>query len=152
MDQQINYKNYKLKIDFLISNNMNNTSLINLTQNTPKSKSKSKKCNGCNRRRKIFDETQQICCLCYAAKTVTSSGNKVIDDFIRYTLTNRYKRAGKMEFVQYNRFVNVKFIAEGGFSKIYKATWLNGPITYWNDEKQEYNHDNNSDMTVALKE
>src|SRR6266498_593239 len=110
MDQQINYKNYKLKIDFLISNNMNNTSLINLTQNTPKSKSKFKKCNGCNRRRKIFDETQQICYLCFKAKTFTSSGNKVIDDFIRYTLTNVSKREGKMEFVPNDNFKDVEFV------------------------------------------
>jgi hypothetical protein len=42
MDQSINYKS---KIDFLISDN---TSSVNITQNTPKSKSKYKKCNECN--------------------------------------------------------------------------------------------------------
>ena len=29
-----------------------------------------------------------------------------------------------MEFVPYDKFENIKFIAEGGFSKIYKATWI----------------------------
>jgi len=33
-----------------------------------------------------------------------------------------------MEFVPYSRFENVELIAEGGFSKIYKATWIDGPI------------------------
>ena len=33
-----------------------------------------------------------------------------------------------MEFVLYDRFKDVKFIAEGGFSKIYKATWVDGRI------------------------
>ena len=108
-----------------------------------------KKCNECNRRRKIFDKTDQIC-QCYKAKTVLLSGNNVIDDFIRYTLTNYIKKEGRMEFVPYDRFKNVEFIAEGGFSKIYKATWIDGPITDWNDEKQIY--DCNGEMTVALKE
>ena len=78
------------------------------------------------------------------------SGNNVIDDFIRYTLTNYIKKEGRMEFVPYDIFKNVKFIAEGGFSKIYKATWIDGPIIGWNGEKQKY--DCNGEMTVALKE
>ncbi|RIA85114.1 kinase-like domain-containing protein, partial [Glomus cerebriforme] len=37
-----------------------------------------------------------------------------------------------MEFVPYDQFKDIKFIAEGGFSKIYKATWIDGPIRGWN--------------------
>ena len=70
--------NYKLKINFLISDD--NTSLIHQTQKTLKSRLK--KCRECNRKRKNFNETQQICHLCFKAKTITLSGNKVIDDFI----------------------------------------------------------------------
>ena len=56
-----------------------------------------------------------------------------------------------MEFFPYNDLENVEFIAEGGFSKIYKATWIDGPITDdWNNEKQK--HDCYGEMTVALKE
>ena len=137
---------YKLKINFLISNNAS----ANLTQNTPKPKSKVKKCYGCNQRRKIFDETQQICSSCHITKSVTSSGNKVIDDFIRHTLTNSFKLDGKMEFVPYDNFEDVEFVAEGGFSKIYKATWIDGPITSWNYKKQKYRR--KGEMMVALKE
>ena len=75
------------------------------------------------------------------------SGNKVIDDFIKYTLINDNKFAGKMEFVPYDRFKNVEFIAEGGFSKIYKATWVDGPIKSWNNEKQSCD----KSRTVVLK-
>ena len=35
-----------------------------------------------------------------------------------------------MEFVPYDQFKNIEFIAEGGFSKIYKATWIDGPMKY----------------------
>ena len=148
MDQPINYK---LKIDFLISNNTNNTSLINITQNTSKSKSKFKKCNECNRSRKFFNEIHQICYLCYEAKKIIiPSGNKVIDNFIRYTLTNSFKINGKMEFVPYDNFKDVEFVAEGGFSKIYKATWIYGPINNRNNTYQKY--DRYGNITVALKE
>ena len=44
---------------------------------------------------------------------------KRIDDFIRYTLTNRNRRSGKMELIDSQ---DLEFIAEGGFSKVYKAT------------------------------
>src|SRR5256885_589455 len=53
--------------------------------------------------------------------------NKVIDDFMKNTLSNRNIRHGEMEFVPYNKFSGVEFIAEGGFSKVYKATWIDGP-------------------------
>ncbi|PKC54903.1 hypothetical protein RhiirA1_476470 [Rhizophagus irregularis] len=46
---------------------------------------------------------------------------------------------GEMEFVTYDKFKNLEFIAEGGFSKIYKAIWEDGPITSWNREKFKYN-------------
>ena len=62
------------------------------------------------------------------------SGNKIIDDFIRNTQINLVKRAGKMEFVPYEQFKNVEFIAEGGFSKIYKATWIDGPVINYNNK------------------
>ncbi|RGB22641.1 hypothetical protein C1646_775769 [Rhizophagus diaphanus] len=55
-----------------------------------------------------------------------------------------------MEFVPFDNFKDVSFVAEGGFSKIYKAIWINGPITNWSEKKQKYNHRKN--MTVALKE
>ena len=44
-----------------------------------------------------------------------------------------------MVFVPYDQFKDVKFIAEGGFSKIYKAIWIDGPtITNWCNKKQSF--------------
>ncbi|UZO18051.1 uncharacterized protein OCT59_009374 [Rhizophagus irregularis] len=80
----------------------------NITQNTTKSKSKYKKCNECDRYKKYFNEIHQICCLCY--EIIIPSGN------------------GKMVFVPYDKFKDVEFVAEGGFSEIYKATWIDGLI------------------------
>ncbi|PKY57147.1 hypothetical protein RhiirA4_509173 [Rhizophagus irregularis] len=55
-----------------------------------------------------------------------------------------------MEFVPYDQFKNIEFIAEGGFSKIYKATWVDGPIKNWRHIKQDNIFRNNS-YTVVLK-
>src|ERR1700722_15611334 len=125
MEQPINYK---LKIDCLLSSD---TSLIQPTQNIVKPKYKKRKCNECNKRRKTLDEGHQICHVCYKVKMKfkqKQSGNKIIDDFIRKTQISLVKSRGKLEFVSYDEFKNVEFIAEGGFSKIYKATWNNGPV------------------------
>src|SRR5438034_1425508 len=125
--------NYKLKIDFLISND---TSLSHPTQN--KFKPKAKKCKKCNKKRKIINEIHQICHKCYKIETIKLNENKVIDDFIKNTLNNCDINKAKLEFVPYDRFKDVEFIAEGGFSKIYKATWINGPLSNrWNKKKQE---------------
>jgi hypothetical protein len=122
MEQLINNKH---KINFLLPND---TSSIQPTQSTVK-KCKSKKCNGCKKIRKIL-ENHQICRICYEyeAKGLIKSGNKIIDDFIKYTQINYAKKSGKMEFVPHDQFKNIEFIAEGGFSKVYKATWVDGPI------------------------
>ncbi|UZO10670.1 uncharacterized protein OCT59_002249 [Rhizophagus irregularis] len=131
--------NHKLKIDFLLSDN---TSLDLPQQTTIKPNRKRKMtilCSECNQKRKRLDENHQICQVCYKAKSVyIPSGNKVIDDFIKHTLISGNKLAGKIVFVPYDQFENVEFIAEGGFSKIYKAIWVDGPTTItWNEKKYE---------------
>ncbi|PKY46705.1 hypothetical protein RhiirA4_520447 [Rhizophagus irregularis] len=126
MDQLINHKH---KTDFLLSDN---TSLGMPTQTTIKHNRKCKTkilCSECNQKRELLEENHQICRVCYKAKSVfIPSGNKIIDDFIMHTLTSSSKLAGKMVFAPYDQFIDVKFIAEGGFSKIYKAIWINRPV------------------------
>ena len=110
-----------------------------------------KKCNDCHQWRKSINESHQICKVCYKAKTIDNlSGNKFVDDFIRYTQVNHYKQFGIMEFVSHDQFENVEFIAEGGSSKIYKATWTNGFIRYWDKKQLKFNR--NGPTTIALKQ
>jgi hypothetical protein len=133
MNQMINYKH---KTDYLLSNG---TSSSQPTQTAVKQKLKvCVECN--NRKRKNFDESHQICLNCYKVKSVyIPSGNKVIDDFIRFTLIGNSKSKGKMVFVPFEQFKNIEFIAEGGFSKIYKATWIDGPpINNWSKKKRSF--------------
>ncbi|GBB97566.1 hypothetical protein RclHR1_03000009 [Rhizophagus clarus] len=119
MEKSINIKH---KIDSLLSNDALSSQS---TQTTIKLKRKRKKCSECNKIRIPSIENHQICYTCFhAKKRIIQSGNKVIDDFIRYTQTNYpNKNNGKMMFVPYDKFINIEFIGEGGFSKIYKAIW-----------------------------
>src|SRR5256885_1304650 len=120
MDQLINNK-----INFLLSND---ASSIQPTQTTVKKRKKRIHCSECSKKRTPLNERHHVCHVCYKAKELKTSGNKIIDDFIRYTQINYVSNVGKMEFVPHDQFKNIEFIAEGGFSKIYKATWTDDPV------------------------
>ncbi|EXX61351.1 polo kinase CDC5 [Rhizophagus irregularis DAOM 197198w] len=99
-----------------------------------------RKCDECKKIRNIY-ENRQTCQMCYNITTLVkpkSSGNKVIDDFITHTQRNYIRSDGKLEFVPHDRFKDIEFIAEGGFSKIYKATWVDGPINWHGIERENW--------------
>ncbi|GBC05082.1 hypothetical protein RclHR1_06010003 [Rhizophagus clarus] len=133
-------------INFSLSNNATS---IQLTQNI-ESKYKKSKCNECNKRRKKLDKGHKVCHVCYKIKIVYkygSSGIDIIDKFIRKTQVKLVNGIGKMEFVPYGQFEDIKFIAEGGFSKIYKATWIDGPVINYHNKKNI----RNKNCTIVLK-
>jgi len=73
-----------------------------------------------------------------------------VDDFIRCTQINGNPEVEMLEFVPYNQFKDIEFIAESGFSKVYKATWINGYcIRCWN--KGRLNFKRSGSSTVILK-
>ncbi|UZO07715.1 uncharacterized protein OCT59_027991 [Rhizophagus irregularis] len=106
-------------------------------------------CKECNIRN-IIDENHETCKLCYEISKLNLSGNKVIDDIIRNTRVNFVKSSicRILEFVPYDQFKNIEFIAEGGFSKIYKAIWVDGPIDTLNSTDNIVREKN---YTVVLK-
>ncbi|CAG8452671.1 4375_t:CDS:10, partial [Paraglomus occultum] len=69
-----------------------------------------------------------------AHMSLEQSGDDVIRKLIEGT---------KIEWIPYGEIINTEFLAEGGFSKVYKAQWIRG---YWN------NLEVRPAQTVALKE
>src|ERR1044072_7812208 len=130
---------------------INYTPLSQSTQKKGNSKKKTyEKCNSCNKRRKPLDKSHHICRICYKSNVLYKpSGNKIVYDFIKYTQINSHLEIGTMEFVTFDQFKNVEFIAEGGFSKVYKATWTDGCIILWDEEKLYF--ERWGPMKVALK-
>ena len=88
-----------------------------------------------------------------------TSGNKDIDELIQYSQLNATYYANCLEWVPFENFQNVTYIAKGGFGKIYSAEWPEGHIWNWNIENQKWNRsgnrkfalkslDNSSDMST----
>src|SRR5436305_1309790 len=90
---------------------------------------KFEKCERCYQREDYLNEFQFCISCCILSE------NKIIDDFIKYA-------SGKIEYVYFDKFQNIKFVAEGGFSKVYRATWIDCSKCY----------SSNGILTVALKE
>ncbi|EXX69111.1 Tpk1p [Rhizophagus irregularis DAOM 197198w] len=83
-----------------------------------------------------------------------TSCNNDIDIFIQDTQLSVhvdyqvYRKA--LEWIPYDRLYNIKYIAKGGFGKIYKANWIDGYIDKWDENSQNWKR-NNKNMVVALK-
>src|SRR5437763_13475302 len=57
-----------------------------------------------------------------------TSGNKYINNFIPETQLNAQHFIEVLEWIPYNRLTNIKYLAKGGFSTVYKAIWLDGYV------------------------
>ncbi|CAG8674986.1 255_t:CDS:2, partial [Racocetra fulgida] len=68
------------------------------------------------------------CVFCNVSLQVLS-GNKLVDNLIRKSLTLKVKH--RIAYIPFEQFTNIEYLAEGGFSKIYKALWKDGPIIGW---------------------
>jgi len=78
-----------------------------------------------------------------------TSKNKFIDKFIQESQLNAQYTNQILEWIPYNKFKNIEYFDKGGFSVVYKAIWLDGPINYWSDNEKKWDRFNG--MAVALK-
>jgi hypothetical protein len=103
---------------------------------------------------KCKEECNSICNAIYFQLNFESwtSGNDDIDKFIQDTqLTAAHYDVKKaLEWIPYNRFNNIKYIAEGKFGKEYRANWIDGNIQKWDNSNQDWERENQN-MLVALK-
>ncbi|CAB5388563.1 unnamed protein product [Rhizophagus irregularis] len=59
--------------------------------------------------------------------------------------------SSKIVYITINLLLrNYEFIKARGFSKIYKATWIDGPHS-WNEEKEDFEYEE-PNIIVALKQ
>ena len=78
-----------------------------------------------------------------------TSGNKIIDKLIQDNQISSKRRYGLLEWIPYDKFKNIKYIAKGGFAKVYSATWTNGQIKKWSQLSNNWRR--SGSLTVALK-
>uniref|UniRef100_U9UTI0 Protein kinase domain-containing protein n=1 Tax=Rhizophagus irregularis (strain DAOM 181602 / DAOM 197198 / MUCL 43194) TaxID=747089 RepID=U9UTI0_RHIID len=79
-----------------------------------------------------------------------TSGNKDIDKFIQDAQLLAGEDFEVLEWIPYEKFYDVKFIAKGGFGEVYKAKWTDGLIKKWDDKKRDWERLRANDF-VALK-
>jgi hypothetical protein len=75
--------------------------------------------------------------------------NKFIINFIQEAQLNARNSYEILEWIPYNKLLNINYYDKGGFSEIHKAIWLDGPIYSWNFDKQQWNRQ--ADHEVILK-
>src|SRR5256885_1190797 len=67
-----------------------------------------------------------------------SSGNVDIDKFIQNTQLSANRSVDVIEWIPYDRFYDIEYIAKGGFGKVYRAIWIDGYIWYWDIKNQNW--------------
>ena len=78
-----------------------------------------------------------------------TSGNHDIDEFIQKTQLKARNHEEVIEWVEYDKFDNVEYLAKGSFGTTYKAIWKDGYIAYWNSENNQW--ERLGEHKVALK-
>jgi hypothetical protein len=85
-----------------------------------------------------------------------TSGNNEVDEFIQKAQLKAKKDHEILEWIEYDRFENVEYLAKGGFGTIYKAIWKDGFIEKWDSENNQWERskfwiENYENFSVVLK-
>ncbi|CAB4416045.1 unnamed protein product [Rhizophagus irregularis] len=108
-----------------------------------------KNCSYCN---KLFTE-ELWCKECDPRRIIEgwTSGNSDIDKFIKDTIYDMGEYGYNfLEWVPFDRFADIKEIGEGGFAKVYSATWIGGKSEYYKDNDGNWKKEEPRDIKVAL--
>src|SRR4051794_12142530 len=107
-------------------------------------------CQGCNQMNRY-----RWCHFCNAKRFQQkfknwTSGNEDIDRRIRdaQSLAACYEKV--LEWIPYDRFYDIKYIAKGGFGTVYKANWIDGYIRNWDYKIRNWRREGQG-RHVALK-
>lgn len=71
-----------------------------------------------------------------------TSGNEIIDKFINDVRLKAISISGVIEWIDFDKFENIEYLAEGGFSKVYRATWIN---EFFDKTKKRHDGDDDDD-------
>ncbi|GBB97947.1 hypothetical protein RclHR1_03100009 [Rhizophagus clarus] len=74
-----------------------------------------------------------------------TSGNNEVDKFIQNVQLKAESDREILEWIEFDRFENVEYLAKGGFGTIYKAIWKDGHIESWDSENNRWKRNKNLD-------
>ena len=78
-----------------------------------------------------------------------TSGNHDVDEFIQNAQLKAVNEYKVVEWIEYDRFENVEYLAKGGFGTTYKAIWKDGYMFDYDYENNQWGRYKN--IPVALK-
>jgi hypothetical protein len=78
-----------------------------------------------------------------------TSGNKEVDEVIQNFQLNATSYKEVLEWIPYEKFEDIEYLAKGGFGTVHKAKWFDGHICKWNISQNKWNRNDNKN--VALK-
>ena len=87
---------------------------------------------------------------------IWTSGNHDVDEIIQKAQLKAKNAYQVLEWIEYDRFENVEYLAKGGFGTTYKAIWKEEYLSYNYDEEQftrkkDRKKDDEKGHPVALK-
>ena len=91
----------------------------------------------------------QICVFQHNFQNWTS-GNLDVDELIQKAQLKAENQYQNLEWIEYDRFENVEYLAKGGFGTTYKAIWKDGYIWSYDSENNQFIRER-YDKEVALK-
>jgi len=84
-----------------------------------------------------------------------TSGNHDVDKFIQKMQLKAKDRKQVIEWIEYDRFENIEYLAKGGFGTTFKAIWKDGPIEKWDSKNNQWKrvkrYNNHPNYPIALK-
>jgi hypothetical protein len=60
-----------------------------------------------------------------------TSGNHDVDELIQKAQLKAKRNTQIIEWIEYDKFENVEYLAKGGFGTTFKAVWKDGCIIWW---------------------
>ncbi|RGB29902.1 hypothetical protein C1646_306305 [Rhizophagus diaphanus] len=79
-----------------------------------------------------------------------TTGSDDVDKFIQNNQLSARSHYQLLEWIPYDRFSEIVYIAKGGFGKIYRAYWKDGYISHWDATKHQWRR-NSPNKYVAFK-
>lgn len=79
-----------------------------------------------------------------------TSGNKEIDKFIQKFQLNATCYEAVLEWIPYEKFRDIEYLAEGGFGIVYRAKWIDGYICQRNINQTEWDRFDNTNIVLKF--
>jgi len=79
-----------------------------------------------------------------------TSSNKEIDEFIQKFQLNATRYEEVLEWIPYEKFKDIKYLAKGGFGTVHKAFWVDGYIHSWDIDQNKWSRYNEDIVLKCL--